>query len=179
MPRRKLILASLIGLAVLLAGGVGMFVIRSSDVLLTLLTMEYVPTAEKILAGQHLQPFLVDPSDVEGIYGNIDIDSAVFRYRPGVVDVDEFWRRIDRQIEGTAWTKLPADGELRRFQRVFPKGSKAFCSVEEIRVRYDAVNRRVVVGWVQADSSTDVGRLAACSEADFANHVIWPMVRQD
>lgn len=152
------------------AAGVGLFLV---------LRMDYVPSAEKILAFEHLRPFLVEASDIRGIYGNLDVDSAVFRYTTGVVE-EEFWRRIEQQVAGTAWTAIPPDGEIRRFQRVFPpKGQGRFWWVDELRVRYQRSTRKVVVAWVQADPTHGVSGLAECSEADFADRVIWPKLREE
>lgn len=155
-----LVLAGLLAVAVWVAG-----------------SMEYVPTADQIQARDDLRPFVVEPTGITGVYGNMDVDSAVFRYTAGVPE-DEFWRRVEEQLRGTRWVAVAPEGEVRRFQRVIPPEGQQVCWwVDEVRVRYRPATRTVVVGWVQADPRQAVAGLAECSEAEFAERTIWPHLR--
>ena len=139
--------------------------------------MHYVPSAEEIQARPDFHPFLVEPSNVEGVYGNMDVDSAVFRYTTAA-DEDEFWQRIEGQTRGTDWVVIPSDGDVRRYQRVLPPSGQQVCWwVDELRIRYRPSGRVIVVGWVQADPYNAVAGLSECSESEFAERAIWPLVR--
>jgi hypothetical protein len=138
---------------------------------------EYVPSADELQHREALAPFLVKPSNVEGIYGNRDVDSVVFRYTTAEGE-DAFWQRVEQQSKVRAWIVVAPEGEARRFERAIPPDRKGlFWSVEEVRVRYLRANRAVVVGWVQADERHAVTRLAECSESRFAESAIWPHLR--
>lgn len=140
-------------------------------------SMEYVPTAEQVQAREDFRPFLVEPSNIEGVYANMDVDSAVFRYTTAA-DEAAFWRRVEQQVAGTNWVAVAPEGEVRRYQRVIPPvGQQVSWWVDELRVRYRPANRTVVVGWVQADPRHAVVGLAECSEAEFAERAIWPHLR--
>ena len=47
-----------------------------------------------------------------------------------------------------------------------------FSSAEETRISYQ--QGKVVVAWVQADSSKEETSFAETSEAEFADRVVWP-----
>jgi hypothetical protein len=177
MSARKIVLLAVAGAAVgvvtLVALGFALKALALDDIL----SNEYVPTTEQIVARIHLRPFLVNASEIEGIYGNMDVDAVIFRYRTGERDLEAFLARVEEHRQGTQWTPLAPHGEFRRFQRVFPKGSRMFCSVEEVRLKH-APDGTVLVGWVQADSSRDVHSLEECSESRFANSVVWPRLEE-
>lgn len=138
-------------------------------------SMVYVPAADEILAREALRPFLVEPADLTGVYANHEADSVVFRYTAGA-GAEEFWTRVERQALLAGWRAVAPEGEVRRFERVTPPGGR-WWSVEEVRVRYRAGSRAVVVGWVQGDSERAVAGLAECGGAAFAERVIWPYLR--
>jgi hypothetical protein len=140
-------------------------------------SMSYVPTAEQVLARKEFRPFLIEPSNVEGVYANADVDSVVFRYTTAA-DEPEFWRRIEWQIAGSSWVAVAPEGAVRRFQRVIPPvGQQVSWWVDELRVRYRPADRSVAVGWVQADPRQAVAGLSECSEAGYAERAIWRHLR--
>ncbi|MGL4423037.1 MAG: hypothetical protein ACRCZF_20405 [Gemmataceae bacterium] len=154
--------AGLLGLAVWVAG-----------------SMSYVPTAEQVQAREDFRSFLVEPYNVEGVYANMDVDSAVFRYTT-TADEAAFWRRVEEQAVAAGWAVVAPEGAVMRFQRVIPPvGEQVSWWVEELRVRYRPSDRRVVVGWVQADPRQAVAGLAECFEAEFAERAIWPHLRTE
>lgn len=162
---------TLIAVPVLVVGGLLGLAVLDAEL------MQYVPTADQIRSREDLSPFLVEASSVEGIYGNTDVDSVVFRYTAGVGE-DEFWRRVEQQLRGTRWAAVAPEGPVRRFQRVIPPEGQQMCWwVDEVRVRYRPGPRTVVVGWVQADPRRAVSGLSECSEAKFAERAIWPHLR--
>src|SRR5262245_24980349 len=96
--------------------------------------MDYIRSAERIQTIKTFSPLLIAPTDTEGIYGNMDVDSAVFRYRTLVRD-DEFWHALDRNLQGSDWQRIASEGEMRRYQRVIaPTGQQRFWWVDELRI---------------------------------------------
>jgi len=136
------------------------------------ISLERVPTALEIRANDTLSKFLIDPREVYGDYQNLDVDAVVFSYLHTASSESEFWDKLGTALKGTDWKPVDTSGSTRRFERQFSKGTKMFSSAEQIRVGYK--RSKVVVGYVQADSSKEQSSFAETDEADWAERVIWP-----
>jgi uncharacterized lipoprotein len=136
------------------------------------LGMERVPDASAIRASKDLLPFLIEAQDIQGIYQNLDVDSALFTYSHRAVSENEFWDQLRHALKETGWKAVDHSGSIRRFEREFPKGKRAFSSAEQIRIGYQ--KNKAIVGYVQADSSKESVSFAETSEAEWAEKVIWP-----
>lgn len=135
--------------------------------------MDYIPTPAQI--GSWLPEFISDGGNVEGLYGNMDIDSVIFRYTlnaKGKISANDILSNIIVQAEKEGWVLVVRGSENMRFNRFRPSGN--FFSSEDIRVVFIPKNLRVYVAWVQADSSKPVSRFEDTSEWKFAKRVIWP-----
>lgn len=134
----------------------------------------FTPSASDIRSHPHLKPFLVEASDLTGLYGNFDTDARVFRYVTTATE-DEFRQQLEERSLAAGWTELPSVGGVRRFERVRgPKGSVGWYSAEEARVRHDPVTKTVTVGWVQADARQRITSFAETHEAEYAKRDVWP-----
>ena len=118
-----------------------------------------VPSADEIQKWSALQPFVIQPSSITGVYQNIDIDSVVFHYSTRLTDPTAFWRELHNQARSSGWVHLAAAAETNSsreyetFQRLAPRGELWFSSAEELRVAYR--RDRIVVGYVQSDQQGD------------------------
>ncbi|MGV3756690.1 MAG: hypothetical protein ACO1QS_15010 [Verrucomicrobiota bacterium] len=136
------------------------------------ISMERVPSAAEIRASKDLSIFLMEAGDIHGNYQNLDVDSTVFSYSHHIASENEFWDKLYIALKDTDWKPVDASGSIRRFERRFPKGTKAFSSAEQIRVGFK--RSKAVVGYVQADSSKEQTSFAETDGAKWAERVIWP-----
>lgn len=125
--------------------------------------------------------FFVQPADVEGVFGNGDVDSEVYRYVTKADTPDAYWSSLESQATKDGWIYVPStDGSVRRFVRLgAPNSDSGFWSVWEARVKKAPDSATVVVGWVRADSKEkprDVS-LSGVSK-DFADRRVWPIVER-
>jgi hypothetical protein len=142
--------------------------------------MERVPSSSEIQNAPVWSQFLVEADDIRGSYQNLDVDCVVFSYSTGVQSADAFWQKLNSSLKGTSWKEIEPTGSVKRFERRFAKGKgkgertdmAIFSSAEQTRVSYK--QGRVIVAWVQADSSKDETSFAETSEARFADKVVWP-----
>ncbi len=142
------------------------------------IAMERVPSADEIQKWSALQPFVIQPSSITGVYQNIDTDSVVFHYSTRLTDPTAFWRELHNQARSSGWVHLAAAAETNSsreyetFQRLAPRGELWFSSAEELRVAYR--RDRIVVGYVQSDQQGDPKPVSQASEGRFANRELWP-----
>jgi hypothetical protein len=140
--------------------------------------MERIPTHTEIREWPALQPFVLDPSSMTGVYRNIDVDAVVFHYESKITDEAQFWRQLRQQAHEAGWllAKRPEAGDGSRayqaFQRLKQKGELMFASAEELRVAF--LRDRVVVAYVQSDQSGEPKPVSQAAEGRFANRQIWP-----
>lgn len=146
--------------------------INSCDVL----DMNYVPTAEQLRGNRHYKAFIVKETDIEGVYANMDVDSAVFTYISKATNETEFWSEVDKNTQDSGWELVESQDNTQRYERIIPRrGKLAFHSAEEVRIACDAKTMTVVVAWVQADESELPEHFPETGpEGSFARQVIWP-----
>ena len=142
--------------------------------LIPALSMTYVPTAAQVNQHTAVNPFQVQPTATEGVYGNYDIDALVFRYTTGATDKTTFTTTLDQQAKAAGWTRMPDKAGSTCYERITPKGNRMFCGAEEVRVQFDLESKRVDVGWVQGDSFEDVASFSETHESDWAESDVWP-----
>jgi hypothetical protein len=122
--------------------------------------------------------FLVEAKDLRGIYGNHDVDCAVYEYFSAFPE-DRFWMSVDTQAQNAGWLRIRDLDDVRRYQRICAAtGQQLLHSAEEVRVSFNRTTQRVVVAWAQADLSRarkspesfpeDTG------EGRFVRRVVWP-----
>ena len=139
--------------------------------------MERVPPSAEIQESQALQPFLVSPVAITGVYQNRDVDAVVFHYTSSIRDESEFWRRIEQQVQSAGWVNAKGGrhdpGQLyRSFERLKAQGELSFSSAEELRIAYHA--DRIAVAYIQSDQNGPPRPVAEASEGRFADDQIWP-----
>ena len=141
------------------------------------ISMERVPTASEIREWRALEPFVLQPASVTGVYRNIDIDSIVFHYRANVTTEREFWRTVREQAAAAGWQHVDdvesssTPRKYETFQRLKPKGELFFSGAEELRIAYSLT--RVVVAYVQSDQLGDPEPVSQASTGGFADREIW------
>jgi hypothetical protein len=143
--------------------------------------MEEIPTEEFIRKWNDAQPFIIEPTQIEGIYRNLDIDAVVFKYLTSTNE-DEFWNILDSNIKETEWKLVAETSGSKDYERQFSKGDKSpnrpdmatFSSAEKMRIEYVSNRQMVIVGYVQADSSEKETSYEATDEAKWAQKEIWP-----
>lgn len=133
-----------------------------------------IPSCDDIRAQKALTTFLVDDTSIRGVYQNVDVDSLVFTYKTSVAAEGDFWQQLVRSVKGSGWYELGPKGEVRQFERTSSRGNAMFSSAELLRIAYLSDKRRVVVGYVQADSSEENISFSETDEAGWAEKVIWP-----
>lgn len=140
----------------------------------------YIPSAEKLRNPQNpSSAFIHNEQSIRGVYGNHDVDSAIYTYQTMTDNADEFWTAIEQAADADDWTIIEDSEQpvaTRRFLRIIPKtGQKVFHSVEEVRIFFNSNNNRVVVAWVQSDQRTLPEKFPADGpEGGFAESVVWP-----
>jgi len=156
--------------------------LRTSSIVLAILSgacveMERVPTPTEITSWPSLQPFLLRPTIVTGVYRNLDIDSVVFHYTSEIRDETEFWRQLKLQAQAAGWVHRDRRSSDRgetyeTFERVKKRGELWFSSAEELRIAFQL--DRIAVAYVQSDQEGQPKSVAEESEGRFADEQIWP-----
>ena len=146
------------------------------------ISMDRIPSASEIREWPALEPFVLQPAAVTGVYQNIDIDSVVFHYTTNLTAEDEFWRTLQQQAALAGWqhvegvASVPHLRKYETFLRLKPKGELGFSSAEELRIAYSPT--RVVVAYVQSDQNGNPKPVSQASEGRFADREIWPRFSQ-
>jgi hypothetical protein len=137
---------------------------------------EYVPSAEKLrLPTNPSKAFIIDESEIWGVYGNTDVDAAIYQFTTKHPDESRFWTKVQESAEDQ-WKLVHEDGHIRHYERIVAAtGEQRFHSVEQVRIAYGADTSTITVAWVQAD----VRRLPRKfpndgAEGEFAKYVVWP-----
>lgn len=146
-----------------------------------MLSMEDVPSEELIKKWDSIQPFIIEPIKITGIYRNIDIDAIVFEYST-IANKDKFWAHLQSNLQDTKWQLFAESSNYKTYERRFSKGDcsperpdmSIFSSAELLKLEYLTDKQIVVVGYVQADSSENNSSFAVTDEATWAEKVIWP-----
>ena len=140
----------------------------------------YALTAEKLRNPRNpSHAFIHNESHIRGIYGNMDVDAAIYCYQTTAGSVSDFWAAIENAANKDGWaviddTDLPA--ERRRFLRITPKtGQQILHGVEETRISFNPDSQSVIVAWVQSDQRKLPPRFPTDGpEGNFAKTVVWP-----
>lgn len=138
------------------------------------LEMDYVPTPSELREGW--AEFIIDGTNLQGIYGNQDVDSVIFTYKTNIADEKSFWAHFDEVARDNHWNALPIEKEVRRYERIIPRSSRNdFHSVEEVRIACRAATMIITVAWVQADEFKLPEHFPQTGpEGNFARQFIWP-----
>ena len=147
----------------------------------TMLTMGDVPSEELIRKWDDIQPFIIEPTKITGIYRNMDIDAIVFKYST-VADKAKFWAHLQSNLQETKWKLIAETSESRDYERRFSKDDQSpdrpdmamFSSAELLKIEYLPGKQMAIVGYVQADSSAKDTSFAETDEAKWAEKQIWP-----
>jgi len=134
------------------------------------------PSVEKLHSDTNpSKAFIFSERDIQGIYGNSDVDSAIYQYTSNESTAEKFWERVAARAEESNWAFAADQEKTRRYLRIRPRtGQQRFHSVEEVRIACDARTMKVTVAWVQADTSDLPDDLPEDGEGDFAKREIWP-----
>jgi len=138
------------------------------------LDMEFVPTPSELRVGW--AEFIIDETNLQGIYGNQDVDSVIFSYTTNIADEKSFWALMNRRLRDHHWIALPVEDKVRRYERIIPRNNKSrYHSAEEVRIAYRAETMTIFVAWVQADAFKLPEHFPTTGpEGRFARKVIWP-----
>ena len=136
----------------------------------------YTPSPEKLRSPNNpSRAFIVEERDMEGLYGNLDVDAAIYTYRADVASDTEFWAILDLQTQEQGWELKHIAGFYRRYVRIIPKtGQHMFHSAEEVRVAIQEDTLQAWVAWVQADERQLPQDFPKNGEGRFARKVVWP-----
>jgi hypothetical protein len=135
--------------------------------------MNYLPTAMQIKST--LPEFVVKDVSIEGLYGNQDVDSMIFRYTVKVnaqTSIDDILVIIIEKAQKAGWSLIEKRTNFLNFTRFRPRGK--YFSAEDVRIIVIQKNLKVYVSWVQADTEKSVSRFEDTNEWNFAKRVIWP-----
>jgi hypothetical protein len=146
----------------------------------SLLTMEEIPSPE--LIKKWMGPFLIEADQIKGVYRNLDVDSLIFTYGTAVQTEGEFRNALSSALVNSRWQRSTSATDFIEFRRTFAKGDTSedrpdmamFASFELARLSFNPAERKVVVAYVQADTSKSVTRFEDTSEGEWAERVIWP-----
>ncbi len=134
--------------------------------------MDYIPTPEQVKST--LPEFIVEDGQIEGFYGNMDVDSMIFKYTPNVspqTSIEILLSTIIETAQKKGWKLSEKKPTTLLFNRFGPSGK--FFSAEEVRVIVTK-SLKIYVAWVQADSRKPVSRFEDTSEWKFAKDVVFP-----
>jgi hypothetical protein len=147
------------------------------------ISMERTPSASDVRRFTAVEPFVVQPTGVTGVYQNVDIDSVVFYYVTNLASDKEFWQAVKQQATLAGWQHVDdaAAGSSQprayeAFQRLKRKGELRFASAEELRIAYTPI--RVVVAYVQSDHIGAPTPVSQTAEGRFADREIWSRFTQ-
>ncbi|HWQ95534.1 MAG TPA: hypothetical protein VN418_08610 [Gammaproteobacteria bacterium] len=133
--------------------------------------MDYVPGSKMI--EEYFNEFLSEASDVAGVYGNHDVDSIIFSYdssKNNILDA------IEQSATKKNWNpKNRTNNELELYRQYPPReGSLGFWSYELVRVSRATGTKKVCVGWLQIDESSEVKKPDNTGEGKWAALHFWP-----
>lgn len=134
--------------------------------------MSYIPTSEGLKKGEYAV-FIVEETNLKGIYGNYDVGSQVFSYKTNISDESSFWTLIDKNSRDRGWKHLSSEAHIRRYERFIPNRG-GYNSIEEVRIACRPETMTITVACVQADESGDISSFEETGESSFARKVIWP-----
>ena len=141
------------------------------------------PSAEKLrLSSNPSRAFIVKEADIRGLFGNYDVDSAIYEYTTSS-DSDRFWTQLQHQAERDGWQPVTDGGNALRFQRVqVATGDQACHYVEEVRVVRESMSPRVIVAWAKARATRNDGIPSSfpqhTAEGRFVSRVVWPQFNE-
>jgi len=121
----------------------------------------------------------VEPSEIEGVFGNGDVLSEVFQYLTAMESAEVFWDTLDKQAEESGWTRI-GDGEARRFVRADPPETPQHpWWICEARVSLEPESRVVRVGWVSTSVRAKSPKAELPElERGFAERKVWPLLKK-
>ena len=139
------------------------------------LNMEYIPEAGQLRANH--STFLIDDSNLQGVYANQDVDSVLFKYMSTAKNEEAFWANLNMNAQAGGWKHVEQQDTFCRYERIIARPGQ-YSSAEDVRVAYNKKTRGVVVVWVQADESDVPKTFADTSESKWAERVIWPKFKK-
>ncbi|MCO6046862.1 hypothetical protein NG895_23430 [Aeoliella sp. ICT_H6.2] len=147
--------------------GLGLLVLVGCDV------SSYVPTQEKLLAKENPTGFLLDGADdVNGVYGNLDVDCVIYTATYDHLDSDAFWKSVAESTSSRGW-KLTEEGSSYRAYKLDPSTGE-----QELRIAHSADQHLATIGWIQIDARHDSKEQAEGAEQHFASTSFWPRFEQ-
>jgi hypothetical protein len=137
---------------------------------------EYVPKAEHLLRSESAcSTFIVGHTEVNGVYGNMDVNCDVFTY---VTELSEqgFWDALDASAKERGWKHIKDAGSQRRYLKIIPKtGQQVEHMVLEARVGFRASDSTAVVALVAEGTRGPVPTAFPKGvAAEFAAEIVWP-----
>ena len=140
------------------------------------LDMDYVPTPPQLRESNWYSEFIIDETNLQGIYGNQDVDSVIFTYATNIADETSFWTLLDKIARDHHWKALPVEDNVRRYERIIPRTENIrYHSAEEVRIACRSETMTITVAWVQADELKLPEHFPKTGpEGSFAREVIWP-----
>jgi hypothetical protein len=132
-----------------------------------------VPEGALIRTHPGIQAFLHQPSDIEGIYRNIDVDSCVFSYHT-FYNADPFWNKVGNATETEGWSLKADNGDMRVYERIDKPSQGKWWGAEQVSIAFIPEVHGVVVAWVQGDAIEQIDGFSELREAEWASQVINP-----
>ena len=110
---------------------------------------EYTPSVEVIKKNES-RVFMVEPTEVESLYGNLDVDSLIYSYRTTVSDADLFWSCIEQRAVDHGWKLVKREIDDRQYELVenHPGGMPY---KHQVAVAINRDTLEVVLGWARED----------------------------
>jgi peptide methionine sulfoxide reductase MsrB len=142
---------------------------------------EDIPSEACIRRWKAVQPFMIEPRQLTGIYRNREIDAIIFHYSTNAA-TEQFWASLQSNIQETKWRIVTETPETREYERQFSKGEISpersdmaiFSSAEKLKIDYLASMGMAIVAYVQADSSAAHIGFDDTREARWAAEELWP-----
>lgn len=160
---------------------IAVFLVLSALASCTMMHGEDVPSEECIRRWKAVQPFMIEPRQLTGIYKNREIDAILFHYSTHAA-AEQFWTSLQSNIQGTKWRIITETSETREYERQFSKGEISpersdmaiFSSVERLKIHYLTSMGMAIVAYVQADSSAAHIGFDDTREARWSAEELWP-----
>lgn len=137
------------------------------------LGMEYVPTANVIR--EQLPELLVTGAEIEGVYGNYDVDCVLFAYdlpRDATYSVGQLLLELKDEASLRSWSVVHAGTEELRLRRSQRAG--ILFSLEDTRVTIVGEQPTVCVAWIQMDTFLRANDPDRTDEGKWAAKHFWP-----
>lgn len=114
---------------------------------------------------------LVEPSSIQGIYANKDVDSVIFSYQNSSTS---FQASVIEKLQAEKWHFQAISGVeiIATKSKPLGKGELQFYSFELVKV---SINRgKACVGYLQIDTSSEANMQTETVETNWAAENLWP-----